>query len=378
MIVIAYNTSWYVYNFRRPLIRALKARGYQVLVLAPRDEYTDRLIAEGALYRELRLEGKGKNPLRELAAVFDFFRAYRELKPEIVLQYTIKPNLYGSLAARVLGIPAIDNITGLGQAFASGGAVEKAARILYRIAFRRVERVFFQNKDDKELFETGGLVGREQSDLLPGSGVDTRFFAPREKEPGPVTFLQIGRLLKAKGGEDFIAAARLVRSRHPDARFALLGRFDPDDPKGIDPAILRIAIAEGVAEHWGETDDVRDCIARADCAVLPSYYREGVPRSLLEAAAMGKPLIAADSAGTREPVEDGVNGFLHEPRNAADLAEKMMEMIALGEGGRAEMGRRSRELMKRRFEESIVIDKYLEAVERFKVSSTTHGEQSEE
>ena len=365
MIVIAYNTCWYVYNFRRPLIRALKERGYEVTVFAPRDEYTDRIVAEGVSFREMPIENKGKNPLSELKTLFAFRRVYKELKPEIALQYTIKPNLYGSLAARTLGLPVINNVTGLGEAFVSGGITELVARGLYTVAFKRVSRVFFQNPDDMDLFLQDWLVRPGQADLLPGSGVDTTRFAPLPRPDGPFTFLQIGRLLKAKGGEDLIGAAGIVKARRPDVRFAFLGRYDPADPNSVDPEVFERARDAGLVDHWGEADDVRPLIARADCVVLPSYYREGTPRSLLEAASMAKPLVAADSVGTREPVAAGRNGYLHRPRDAADLAEKLMAILNLNEAELLAMGKESRAFMQERFEESIVIDKYLEAVERF-------------
>lgn len=365
MVLIAYNTCWYVYNFRRPLIRALRARGYAVTVLAPRDEYTERVIAEGVSFRELPLDSKGKNPFREMSAFLAFLRAYRELRPQIVLHYTIKPNLYGSIAARILNIPAVNNLTGLGEAFNRGGPTEVIVRLLYRVAFRKARRVFFQNPDDRELFLRDRLVRSDQVDLLPGSGVDLAAFAPRSRPAGPFTFLQIGRLLKAKGCEELIAAARSIKAERPDVRVALLGRYDPSDGASIDRTLFDAAQAEGAIEYWGETDDVRPFIARADCVVLASYYREGTPRSLLEAASMGKPLIAADSVGTREPVEPGRNGFLHRPRDVVDLADRMRAMIALEENARARMGQASRSLMQERFSESIVIGKYLEAVARY-------------
>lgn len=367
MIVISYNTCWYVFNFRLPLIRALKAQGYEVTVLAPRDEFTERICAENISYRELTLDGKGKNPFREIATVFAFIRAYRELRPEIVLQYTIKPNVYGSIAAALLGIPAICTITGLGEAFTGGGVTELLARFLYRLSFSRVSRVFFQNKDDRTLFIGDGLVREEQGELIPGSGVDTQHFAPLPKAGGAFTFLQIGRLLKAKGVETFIGAARIVKQVRPDVRFALLGRFDPEDKKSVDPAVLKASLEAGFVEYWGETDDIRPFIARSDCVVLPSYYREGVPRTLLEAASMGKPLVAANAVGTRVPIVEGKNGYLHEAKNEKDLAAKLMNILALDDEQLAAMGRESRLLMKECFEESIVTAAYLRAVERFRL-----------
>lgn len=362
-IVLSYNTSWYVWNFRMPLIAELKERGYEVIVVSPPDEYTARIVAAGVAHRPIALDAKGRNPLRELAAVAAFFRAYRELGPDLVLQYTIKPNIYGSIAARFLGIPAIDNVTGLGAAFEEGGAVRFLVRALYRFAFGRVERLFFQNPDDLELFVRDGLARRERSGLLPGSGVDLVRFGPRPRGEGPFTFLFVGRLLKAKGVEDLVAAARIVKARRPDLVVRLLGRRDDADSGAADPLILDEASSAGIVELSGGVDDVRPFIAAADCVVLPSYYREGTPRSLLEAAAMGKPLIAADSVGTREPVEAGRNGFLCRPRDPEDLAAKMLLMAGAAPERRAEMGAASRRMAEERFDEGIVLRAYLEAVE---------------
>jgi len=363
-ILIAYNTCWYVFNFRRPLIRALLAAGYEVTVLAPRDEYTDRVMETGAAFRDIAIDSKGNNPLKDLGTIVAFFRAYRELKPDLVLQYTIKPNLYGSIAARFLRIPAVCNITGLGAAFNRGGITEAVARLLYRASFSSVRRVFFQNPDDYGLFLSSGLVKEAQADLLPGSGVDTDRFAPSPgpRPDGPFSFLFIGRLLKEKGVEDLIAAARLARAEAPELRFRLLGRFDPTDAHTADPALVRAAADDGTIELLGETDDVRPIIRAADCVVLPSYYREGTPRSLLEAIASGKPVVAADSVGTREPVRDGVNGFLHRPRDPADLAAKILAMARQDGAALADMGAASRAYALERFREEIVIEKYLEIV----------------
>lgn len=363
LVVIAYNTCWYVYNFRMPLIRALTARGWRVTILAPRDDYTERVTAEGVGHRHIDLDARGTNPLRELKMVGVFKAAYRELEPAVALQYTIKPDIYGSIAARSLGIPVINTVTGLGTMF-SGGPKQILARLLYRFAFSRANLVVFQNTDDRALFVHGRMVREARTALLPGSGVDTERFSPRPRGEGPFTFLLAARLLRAKGVEDFIEAARLVRARRPDARFVLLGSHDPGDAEYADPAQLSRAVREGVVERPGHVDDVRSFIASADCMVLPSYYREGVPRSLLEAASMGKPLIAADSVGTREPVREGENGLLCRPRDPSDLAEKMEEMIAMSPERRAQMGAASRRYIKESFDEKIVIDAYLDAVER--------------
>jgi glycosyltransferase involved in cell wall biosynthesis len=363
-ILISYNTSWYVWMFRMPMIRALRSQGREVIVLAPRDEYTNRILAEGIPCREIRLSAKGKNPIQEILTTIAFLRAYREIRPDVILHYTIKPNLYGSLAARLLRIPVIDNVTGLGSAFEQRGVVQIAVRLLYKAAFARVERVFFQNPDDRDLFIRGGLVRRARAGLLPGSGVDLEKFAPRPRGPGVFSFLFIGRLLKAKGVEDLIHAVRIIRARRPGTRTVLLGKRDDGDPGAADPGLLDEAAAEGAVELAGNVDDVRPYIAQSDCVVLPSYYREGTPRSLLEAAAMGKPLIAADSIGTREPVCEGANGFLCRPRDPEDLAAKMLAIIDLSEGARQTMGAASRRIAEERFDERIVTRKYVEIIDR--------------
>jgi glycosyltransferase involved in cell wall biosynthesis len=363
-VLIAYNTSWYVWICRMPLIRALQAQGRQVILLAPRDEYTDRITAEGVPCREIRLRAKGRNLFQEILTTLEFLRAYREIRPDVVLHYTIKPNLYGSLAARVLRIPAIDNVTGLGAVFDRRGALQSAVRLLYKAAFARVERVFFQNPDDRDAFVRGGLVKKARAGLLPGSGVDLVKFSPQPRGTGAFSFLFIGRLLRAKGVEDLIGAARIVRRRRPDARVVLLGKRDDTDPGTAAPHVLDGAASDGTVVLAGNVDDVRPYIAESDCVVLPSYYREGTPRSLLEAAAMGKPLIAADSIGTREPVRDGVNGFLCRSRDPDDLAAKMLAMIELTEDARARMGTASRGIAEERFDERIVTGRYIEIIDR--------------
>ena len=362
-VVISYNTCWYVYNFRLPLIRALNQEGWRVTVLAPRDEYTERVVATGAMHHHIEMDAKGTNLLRELAAVRRFKDAYRELSPAVVLQYTIKPDIYGSLAARSVGIPVINNITGLGTMF-SGGLKEILIRALYRYAFAHAEMTFFQNQDDRILFLKHHIVREERTGLLPGSGVDSEHFSPQPRGEGPFTFLLASRLLRAKGIEDFVAAAREVRLRHPQTRFVLAGSYDPFDPEYVDSALLSQAERDRLVERVGHVDDIRPLIASADCVVLPSYYREGVPRSLLEAASMGKPLIAADSVGTREPVSDGDNGFLCQPRNPADLASKMESMITISADKRSAMGARSRAYMIERFDERTVIHAYLNAIDK--------------
>ena len=362
-ILLIYNGCWYVWNARRPLIAALMEMGYRITVLAPRDEYSERLKALGVGFREISMDAKSVNPFRDLATFRELYRAYKAEKPQLVLHYTIKPNIYGSIAARFLKIPAVNNVTGLGAAFERKGPLQSLVRILYRFAFAKVPRVFFQNRDDQSLFLDGRLIRPEQADLLPGSGVNPDYFAPRPRPEGPFTFLFVGRMLKSKGVEEFIRAAGLVRDEYPETRFLLVGPYDAEDPYSADYALMQEAARAGTIELPGPTDEIRDYLAAADCVVLPSRYREGVPRSLLEAASMARPLIAADSVGTREPVTEGRNGYLCRPGDYEDLADKMKRIRGLSGEELASMGAASRAIIESRFNEEIVINKYREIVD---------------
>ncbi len=380
LVVVAANTAWYAYSFQSAVLKMLLEEGYAVAVAAPEDEYAAQIVALGCRFVPIRLNSKSTNPLTELKTLAGFFLLYRRLRPAAVLHYTPKPNIYGALAARALGIPTVSNIAGLGNAFVKTGLLSRVVKLLYRASQRAVIRVFFQNSDDMRMFIDTGICRPEQAGLLPGSGVDLERFAPPEDTPAgttarahrptegrptgragapqPVRFVLIARLLWDKGVGEFAEAAALVRARYPQAEFQLVGFVDHNNPSAVPEEMLRRKQAEGVLEWVGRQDDVRPFIAEADCVVLPSYYREGTPRSLLEAAAMARPLIAADSIGCREPVEDGVTGLLCRPRDAADLAEKMTQIIELGAEQRAAMGRRGREKMRREYDVRIVTGRY--------------------
>lgn len=364
-IIIALNTAWNLVNFRAGLIRALVASGYEVVAVAPADEYAGRIELLGCRYAPLPMDNKGTHPVRDLLLLWRFYRFLRGERPAMFLGFTVKPNVYGSLAAHALRIPVINNIAGLGAVFIKDSWLTQLVRGLYRLALSRSARVFFQNEDDRRLFVESGLVRVEQTDRLPGSGLDLARFTP---EPIPlngehVRFLLIARMLWDKGVGEYLDAARILRKRYPQAEFCLLGFLDVKNPAAISREQMASWVDEGMVVYLGETDDVRPHVAAVDCIVLPSY-REGVPRTLLEAAAMSRPIITTDAVGCRETVEDGVNGYLCQPRDAADLAEKMERMIALSPESRAEMGRRGREKVEREFDEQIVINRYLEVIEQ--------------
>ena len=369
-IAIVINTSWNIYNFRLGLLKVLQKEGYRIVAIAPKDDYSEKLEALGFEYRHIGINNKGTNPLEDAKLVFAFYRLYKEIAPDVILQYTIKPNIYGSMAAGMLGIPVISNISGLGTVFLNDSLSSKVARLLYKIALRVPRKVFYQNAHDRELFIDSNLVKAEKSDLLPGSGIDTEKFKPTNqslKADHTLRFLFIARLLKDKGLVEYVEAAKQIlisKDSNPKFRkieFGILGAYYPGNPTAITEEEMQTWEEEGTVNYLGTSDDVKSVIDTYGCVVLPSY-REGLSRVLLEAASMAKPIITTNVPGCKEVVDDGVNGFLCHVKNADSLAEQMGKMIVLSDEERREMGRRGREKVIAEFDEKIVIDKYCETI----------------
>lgn len=355
---IVANTTWYVFNFRSRLIQELAQDGYAVTVLSPADEYVDRLRALGVRHIHLEMDNAGRNPFRDAALLIRFIVRFRKERPGLLLTYTPKVNIFSSIAAAWTNVPVIANISGLGTGFIRGGWLTALVKLLYRVALRHPLRVFFQNEEDRSQFVRDGLVTSDRTERLPGSGVDVQRFTPVAKaDSEKFVFLFIGRLLSDKGIREYVEASRTVRSESPEVECWALGFIDYGNPTAVTADEVRAWEAEGVIQFLGSTDDVIPHLAKANCVVLPSY-REGCPRSLLEAASMGIPLIASDVPGCRQVVVDGINGFLCRPFDAADLTQKMRHMLALGEVERKKLGSAGREKMLREFDERIVLDEY--------------------
>lgn len=366
VVVLSINMTWNIVNFRSGLIRRLLAEGYRVVAVSPADAHVDRLVAMGVEHVDIAIDNKGVSPLRDLALLRDYRRILKELRPAAFLGWTIKPNVWGSLAAHSLDIPVVNNISGLGTAFIKVGLLTRIVQALYRTALGRSATVFFQNRYDRDLFVEQGMVRAGQTALLPGSGIDLTDFTPvaaPDEKGASFAFLMVARLLRDKGVVEYAEAARIVRAAHPDARFRLLGFLDVANRTAIDRATVEGWVAEGVIDYLGEADDVRPHLAAADAVVLPSY-REGMPRSLLEAAAMGRPLIATDVPGCTEIARAGENAFLCTVRDARSLAEAMLAMLALSPDERAAMGARSRAIAEAEFDTVVVEDRYLDAIQR--------------
>jgi glycosyltransferase involved in cell wall biosynthesis len=356
------NYGWTLFNFRRRLIEALLEDGLDVWVQTEFDGYETRLGLPTTRTLPLDIDRKGANPYRDLRTVRSVSRAIRKVKADVCLLYTIKPIVYGGLACRAARIPYVANVTGLGTAFIGKRWVRSIAIMLYKAGLRSAHRVFFQNNTDMQLFLEQGMARSRQCSLLPGSGVDLdRFSVSPYPNHQDVRFLLVARLLRDKGVEEFVQAARIVRGSAPQVQFQLLGPLDVVNRTAIARKTINEWVQEGVVEYLGETDDVRPFIAAADCVVLPSY-REGTPRSLLEAGAMGRPVIATDAVGCRDVVDEGRTGLLCKVGDPEDLARSILAMLSLSVKDRAEMGLRGRNKMERVYDERIVVNEYLQLV----------------
>jgi glycosyltransferase involved in cell wall biosynthesis len=362
-IAFVANTSWSIYKFRLYVIGKLVEKGFSVFVLAPRDPYTEKFEnLPGLTYIELRhFNARSISPIEDLRLYKELLHHYRTARPNLIFHYTIKANIFGSLAAAKAGIAAISVITGLGFAFTANGWLRRVARILYRLALGKTKEVWFLNKDDREAFIAQRLAPAEKTFLLPGEGVDTAAFfpAPYPVEKKEVTFLLIARVIRHKGVYEFAEAAAQLQGL--DVKCQLLGVFDEKNPVGISRQEVTEWEQQKILTYLGHTDDVPPYIEQADCIVLPSY-REGLPLSLLEGASMAKALIAANTAGCRTVVDDGINGYLCREKDSADLAAKMKDYYDLPAAAKRQMGLNGREKVLREFTRERILEIYLQKV----------------
>jgi len=362
-IMICSNYAWTILNFRMGLIKRLKAEGYKVVVVTQFDGYEIKVGKEVDDIKPLFISRKGVNPFVDIFTVFDLIKYLLVFKPDILLSFTIKPVIYGSIAAKIAKIQSIAMITGLGTVFIADTWITRVAKNLYRLSLTSVSTIFFQNTDDKALFVSLKLVDSKVCRLTPGSGLDLDKFNYADLPDTPKTvFLLIARMLWDKGIGEFVEAARSIKARYPNTQFQLLGPLGVENRTSISNSQIQEWGKEGLIEYLGETDDVTRYIESASCVVLPSY-REGTSRVLLESAAMGRPLIATDVPGCREVVDDGVTGFLCSPRDSVSLSEKIELILNLSHQARRIMGVKGREKVEKEFNQDIVCDLYIKAID---------------
>ncbi|MBE0623733.1 MAG: glycosyltransferase family 4 protein [Burkholderiales bacterium] len=360
---ICINTAWNIFNFRTGLMTALAHAGFQVTAFAPPDEYVARIKSLGVRYVPMDLDNARTNPVLELLTLLRMVTLLGRERPALILSYTPKVNIYLSLAARAWRIPVVANVSGLGRTFIAGGWLTRVARLMYRIAFSWPARIFFQNAEDRAVFLDAGLVNEERTALIPGSGVNVSRFSPQPKtrEDRTFAFLMAARLLWDKGVGEYVAAARQLKAEFPAVSFRLLGFLDVPSPSAVPRNEVQAWQRERVIEYLGHSDDMVPVYGAADCVVLPSY-REGMPKTLLEAASMGLPAITTDVPGCRHAVIDGETGFLCNVQDATSLAAAMRRMLLLTPEQRTNMGRLARERVEKEFDEKIVIEQYLDVV----------------
>lgn len=363
-VVLCANSSWYIYNFRRNTIKAFIREGHQVVVVAPQDESSKFFTELGVKHYKFSLNPNGTNPFTEMWVIFKLITLYLHIKPNFVMNFTPKMNVYSTIASIVSRSKTINNISGLGSVFTEDSVFSKFVSLLYRFTQMFSAKVFFQNNDDMEMFISRKTVPRFKCEYIPGSGVDLEWFeVTQAPDDEVVRFIIVCRMLYEKGIEHYAKAADICRKKYGDkVEFMAVGFIDKNNKRALPIEVMDDWESRGILIYRGAVEDVRPDVARSDCVVLPSVYPEGTPRSLLEAGAMGKPIITTDMPGCASTVEEGINGFLCRPELTSDLVLNMEKIINMTHSCRLEMGLKSRELVERKFDEKIVIQKYLECL----------------
>lgn len=353
-ILVLTNNFGGLYSFRKEVIKALIDEGHSVIISAPFDEKKEYFEEIGCTVIDTQFNRKGMNPVKDFSLMLYYYRLMKQTKPDVVLSYTIKPNLYGGMACQLCDVPQLVNVTGLGSAVENPGWLQKLTIILYKIGLRKTYMVFFQNKANKEFCEYHKMVsGRTY--LLPGSGVNLEWHAlqPYPPETEPIKFLFISRLLREKGIEEFLAAAEIIKGRYSSTEFHILGA----DEETYDERLKKLQ-EKGTVVYHGLQPDVRPYIAMIHCTVHPSYYPEGMSNVLLESCSAGRPIITTNRPGCCEIVDNGRTGYLVEAKNVKDLVARIEQFIHLPYIQKVAMGQNARKKVERDFDRQIVVDAY--------------------
>jgi len=365
-IGIVANTTWNIYNFRLNVIEELLEQNYEVIVLAPMDEYIEyKERFPQVTHIPLRvLTRDGKHPLKDLVLIEELRRKYKKLHLDLILHYTHKPNIYGAIAGKLTGIPTVGIVTGLGYPFLKKGWIEKLVSGMYKMTSNFHKKVIFENEDDRILFVKKGIVKESKAISVKGCGVNIDHFSPIDSLPrnGVTRFTFIGRLLYDKGIKEFVnAAAEIKKQYNGKSRFTVVGEIDKDNPSSVNPDELAKWVHEDIIDYKGYVKDVRKIISNSDCIVLPSY-REAIARSLTESMAMGKAVIATETAGCREAIDHGENGFLVPVKDSDSLRNAMDNIINMDNSELEEMGKNGRIKTITYFDDKIIAKNIVEVV----------------
>lgn len=358
------NMSWGMYKFRGDLMQNFLKEGHQVVVIAPEDEWSIEIKRFGCTFVDLKLDRKGLNPFLDLKYLVQLTQKLIELRPDIVLTYTIKPVIYGTLASRLAQVPLRFAITtGLGHTFSKNNWVSYVTKRLYRFCLKFSTETWFLNTQDRETFLKAKLVSEKKTYVLPGEGINTDFYHPRSKETVTLTFSLIGRMLWDKGVEIFVEAARKIKIHHPEINFLVAGPIDPGNPESIPIEKLQEWNKEGAITYLGPITDVREILKETSALIHPTYYMEGLPRILMEAGSMEVPCITTDIPGCRDVIKNRKNGFLVKARDVQSLSSAIVEFLGLSEEERREWGKVGRECMVDHFSNEIVFKIYKEKLD---------------
>lgn len=365
-ILLVANSTWNFFNFRMNLIETLVARGYEVILLSPADQYLPALLEKINIRHIVlkHLNRKSLNPFKELSLYREFKRVYKEVSPDLVIHYTIKPNLFGNWVAKSFGIPSICIVTGLGYVFLHETSINKIIKKIYKKSLLKANLVVFENEEDRAFFVSDGYVVADRAFAVNGCGINLSHFKPTtdEKNRNKKVFTFLARLIYDKGIMEFIEAAKSVKARYADVEFWVIGEVDQGYPTSIDPILLFDWVESGIIKYFGQVMDVRPLIAKSDCIVLPSY-REGLSRTLTEAMAMEKPIITCDTSGCNVLVDDGVNGFLVPVKDFNALADTIEKFYLLPDETRHNMGKTGRIKVESEFSDVFVTTQLLQLID---------------
>jgi len=377
-IAIVSNTAWYLFNFRINLLKAIKNEGHSIILLVPEDKYSQKLNDMGYKIENIYMKGSSINPIKEIYSIYSICSVLFKHRIDLILSFTPKANIYSAINAILFKIPFVPGVSGLGRVFIKNNIITSVVLFLYKLTFNKALKVFFENLDDKELFLSYNILSEKEAIHVPGTGIDLNYFSPVENYNHEyltdykiniykqnTSFLLMARILWDKGVGEYVSAARVIHNNFPNVKFKILGFLDVSNPSAISRDIFNKWIEEDVIEFLGQTDDVRHFISESDCVVLPSY-REGLPRTLLEAASMARPIITTNVPGCKDTLIDGLTGLLCEPANTNDLVSKICNFLLLSYEERLQMGSRGRQFIQENFDESTVINKYLKVINSIK------------
>lgn len=359
-ILIVANNDTGLYKFRRELIEKLLS-DHEVHICLPYGEYVDKLTASGCIYHPCEFDRHSVNPLAELKQLFFYKKQLMAIKPDIVFTYTVKPNIYAGMACASLKIPYVANITGLGTAIKNGGMIQKLVLTLYKIGLRRAQKVFFQNESNCDFMISRNII-KGSYEVIPGSGVNLEEHKaePYPEQKSPLVFVTVGRIMKDKGADEILYAAKTILKENPDVVFRMIGEFDGEYEEKVQKAV-----EAGEIEFLGRQSDVHSRLKESHAIVHASYH-EGMANVLLEAAACARPIISTAVEGCRETFEDGVSGIACRDHDGDDLVRAIREFIALPHEQKALMGQTGRKKVEREFDRNIVINRYLAEIEKIK------------